>query len=452
MPSTAASSTSPTPATSSVSSSVLLSSVWQLLLHVFIPASLANEAARQQPLQPTVAAAHSAPPPLPSAVLPSAAAAAPSSSSSSADSDSELQCCDLVLVRTPGVVYRQFRRLASHSFDHLAIAVSAHSVLHVGPPTVRLLPAALLLQPRRRPLILRPALSDEQRTALIQSLTPLIGRPYDTVRVLALIATLATAQTADKRRQRRQRLWTGQQRQLLLTRDSSNDSRDEHSASLTPLPSSLAGSSQSSLICTDAILDRLWAVSARFRHIVQHWRRLSESSALLPLDLHTMHSWSINDLHRIAHASQQLRTELGDVPAPFFTIVQSSVSATASQRDSYGPRRTTNASSQVPSLSASPLASVSSSMMLIVCVRLLRRGLGGMCNHSLRSVSLLSFALFFSTFLPIAFRVMVVLLAILLSLQHSTVASSRRLRAVRAQLPMLRLLAQPVLWARRSRL
>ena len=297
----------PTSPSSRVSSSVLLSSVWQLLLHVLIPASLANEAARQKQLPPpTPTASPSQPHRQAAAPTPPApnlnAALLPASPGAASDGGGVLQCCDLVLVRTPGFVYRQFRRLASHSFDHLAIAVSADSVLHVGPPNIRLLPASLLLQPRRRPLVIRPQLTDEQRAALIHSLTPLVGQPYDTLRVLALIARLATAQTADKRRERRQRLWRGGQWQPV--NDRANDcaataTTATAATSTTPalLSSPLPSSSLSSLICTDAILNRLLAVSPRFRAIVHRWQQLSSSSALLPLDFHTMHSWTTEPSH-----------------------------------------------------------------------------------------------------------------------------------------------------------
>ena len=183
--------------------------------------------------------------------------------------------------------------------------MSADSVLHVGPPNIRLLPAALLLQQRRQPLVLRPALTEQQRTALTHSLTPLIGQPYDTWRVLQLVARLATAQTADKRRERRHRLWGhGRQQQpsLAAADDRTSNALSPATTTSTSLSSSLPASSLSSLICTDAILSRLLTVSPRFRDIVDGWRRLSESTALLPLDFHTMRSWSINDIHRIAHA------------------------------------------------------------------------------------------------------------------------------------------------------
>ena len=411
-----------------VSSSVVLSSVWQLLLHVLIPASLANEAARQQPPQPTAATAPPPPPPatLPLSSPPSVSPPLPPSPPPA----SALQCCDLVLIVTPGLLYRQFRRLASHSFDHLAIAVSPDSVLHVGPPNIRLLPASLLLQPRRQPLVLRPALSHDQRTALIQSLTPLVGRPYDTLRVLTLIARLATAQTADKRRQRRQRLWSAARPYSGHTvADHAPSAHSATSAAINP-PSSTA---LSSLICTDAILNRLMAVSPRFRAILDRWRRLSDSSSLPPLDFHTMHSWSINDLHRIAHASQSLTAALGDDPAPFFTTIQ----IPPSKLTTYGPKLQSLRGSHAASL-LMPLrresylpSSVSGSVLLFAVAWLLRRGLHHLRKFSPRSLALLSFTLLFSTFLPSTFHAMAVLVAVLSSIRQGFVAKSdKQLRVV----------------------
>ena len=413
-------------ASSRVSSSVLLSSVWQLLLHVFIPASLANEAARQQqPLTHSLPQAATAPTPLlplpaspeasttPTALLHSTSpplSAAPCA-------PPLLQSCDLLLVVTPGAVYREFRRLASHSYDHLAIALSPHSILHVGPPTIRTLPASLLLQPRRQPLVLRPALSEQQRAALVQSLTPLVGQPYDTKRVLLLIARLATAQTADKRRQKRHRMCSGQQQQQTLAADNLNSKA--HSTTSTVPSSSL-----SSLICTDAILNRLLAVSPQFRAIVDRWQRESDTSALLPLDFHTMHSWSINDLHRIAHSTQLLHTA---ATTPFFTAVQLPPLPAAS----FGrARQFARRLSFMRTLrgTAPKLSSASSGILLTLFGWILLCGLHGLGKHSRRLLALLSFTVSFSSFLPRSFRILAVFLAMLSSMRQA--AANRSVRAL----------------------
>jgi len=404
---------SPSPPSSSrVSSSVLLSSVWQLLLHVFIPASLANEAARLQP-QPAPLPLPTQQPPSPSPSVPAAAASSPLLDVGPA---AELRSCDLVLVVTPGWVYREFRRLASHSYDHLAIALSAHSVLHVGPPTIRLLPASLLLQPRRQPLVLRPTLSEQQRAALVHSLTPLVGQPYDTMRVLKLIARLATAQTAETRRQRLHRVWSGQWQSQPLRKTALAGS-----AAVATLASAITDASPlSSFICTDAILNRLLAVSPQFRAIVDQWQCESRASALLPLDFHTMHSWSINDIHRIAHAAQPLAASLGDTDAPFFTpVLPPAYPASTWKR----PSRLLKGQSSVNSASkaGSKLSSAFCSVLLLLCAYLLKRSVRATKPSSRRLPALLKFSLLFSSFLPPLY-VMTVLLVLLTSLQQDLVS------------------------------
>lgn len=63
--------------------------------------------------------------------------------------------------------------------------------LHVGPPTIRLLPVELLLTPNRRPLVFRPKLSEDELNQLLRSLKSLLGQQYDTVRVYSFVARLA---------------------------------------------------------------------------------------------------------------------------------------------------------------------------------------------------------------------------------------------------------------------
>jgi hypothetical protein len=63
--------------------------------------------------------------------------------------------------------------------------------LHVGPPTIRLLPVELLLTPNRRPLVFRPKLTQSELDSLLRSLKSLIGQQYDTVRVYSFVARLA---------------------------------------------------------------------------------------------------------------------------------------------------------------------------------------------------------------------------------------------------------------------
>lgn len=60
---------------------------------------------------------------------------------------------DLILVRTPGRFYSFFRSLASHDCDHIAVVMPNQVFLHVGPPSIRLLPLQLLLTHTRQPIV-----------------------------------------------------------------------------------------------------------------------------------------------------------------------------------------------------------------------------------------------------------------------------------------------------------
>lgn len=82
----------------------------------------------------------------------------------------------------------------------VVIMHDASLALHIGPPVVRLLPTAVLLDPKREPMVrdarsvsgswltaaplqlLRPRLPAERVRAFVDDLGSLIGSPYDTVR------------------------------------------------------------------------------------------------------------------------------------------------------------------------------------------------------------------------------------------------------------------------------
>lgn len=164
---------------------------------------------------------------------------------------------DIILVRTGGAFYKFFRSVAGHSFDHMAVVLEHGLVLHVGPPDIRLLPASLLLCPGKEPLVLRPRLRADEREALVESLLSLVGERYHTARVYTLIAGL----------------WARKVSGLKV-----------------PLPWSRGGSAEhrETLICTDAILERL------LRHGSEIRERLAAEG--LPPDVAALGSWSINDV------------------------------------------------------------------------------------------------------------------------------------------------------------
>ena len=55
---------------------------------------------------------------------------------------------------------RYHRTLTGQPFDHVTIVLDGGLALHVGPPTIRLLPVRLFLQPQREPRVLRPRIGN----------------------------------------------------------------------------------------------------------------------------------------------------------------------------------------------------------------------------------------------------------------------------------------------------
>lgn len=250
----------------------LLHGLWQTLVGIVAPESLAVEKTREK---------------------------ARENFDSLAERRNALQPGDLIIVRTPGTFYKFFRGLAGHKFDHLAIVLNDGMFLHVGPPTVRLLPVELLLDPTRSPVVYRPRLNSKETQELIQSLYQLVGVKYDTVRVYSFIARLAFSKYL--------RLGSPVASSVEGQESSKNVSRMSKILQQfrNRLPSSLTSSSSSSsssknsnntpfagqqFICTDAILDRLAQVSSEFRNAVQ-------KSKLF--DFSTYRSWSINDVVKL---------------------------------------------------------------------------------------------------------------------------------------------------------
>jgi hypothetical protein len=168
-----------------------------------------------------------------------------------------LRPADLILVRTPGAFYSLFRAVSAHEYDHLAVVLEHGLVLHVGPPNLRLLPVELLLDPRRRPMVLRPKLADAEVQHFLQSLLKLIGERYNTLRVYSFIFRLGAF---------------------------------KHLGIKLALPNArqLLGTMHEIFICTDAIIYRLLESSAAWRDRLQ--------GGALPKDYRTLGSWSINDL------------------------------------------------------------------------------------------------------------------------------------------------------------
>jgi hypothetical protein len=99
-----------------------------------------------------------------------------------------LQPGDIVLVRTPGNFYRLIRNTTLSDYDHLAVVMTSTEFLHIGPPTVRLLPTSIIMAEQRCAVAFRPEMTDAERKELLATLHCAVGQAYDTGRTYRLIA------------------------------------------------------------------------------------------------------------------------------------------------------------------------------------------------------------------------------------------------------------------------
>ena len=68
-----------------------------------------------------------------------------------------LQIGDIILTSTPGLAMQIGRSFTGQDHDHITVVVKKETVLHIGPPKVRLLPLHRVMEPMREPRVLRIA-------------------------------------------------------------------------------------------------------------------------------------------------------------------------------------------------------------------------------------------------------------------------------------------------------
>ena len=67
-----------------------------------------------------------------------------------------LQPGDLILTRTPSVIYAFFRGLGYSDYDHIAVVLDEHYSLHISYPRAKRVPTVLFTHIKREPLVIRP--------------------------------------------------------------------------------------------------------------------------------------------------------------------------------------------------------------------------------------------------------------------------------------------------------
>ena len=98
-----------------------------------------------------------------------------------------LQPGDLILTKTPSVIYAFCRGLGHSDFDHIAVVLNDTSwCLHVSYPKAKTVPTHLFTHVKREPTILRPRFDSEQhREAFLRRVTQdTLGKSYDYYRVV----------------------------------------------------------------------------------------------------------------------------------------------------------------------------------------------------------------------------------------------------------------------------
>uniref|UniRef100_M4C6Y7 Uncharacterized protein n=1 Tax=Hyaloperonospora arabidopsidis (strain Emoy2) TaxID=559515 RepID=M4C6Y7_HYAAE len=153
------------------------------------------------------------------------------------------------------------------------IVLDECTVLHVGMPSVRLMPLERLLLPQRQPVVLRVTMSEEERQRFLRCARHLVGCQYDVTRAYKLMLRLALKRL------------TG----------------------LSPLPRLPLDVKSNAWICSDAILVLLAGCCEAFREALVKARREAE------LDIFTIGSASLTDFQRLRRIEP---TIISRVPLP----------------------------------------------------------------------------------------------------------------------------------------
>ncbi|KAI9905725.1 hypothetical protein PsorP6_014198 [Peronosclerospora sorghi] len=116
---------------------------------------------------------------------------------------------DLIFITTSGLVYSVGRYLTENDYDHVqkkkrfftvafnvvglaqVVVLDDRTVLHIGMPSVKLMPLERLLLPQRQPVVLRVPMSETERQLFLSCARQLIGCKYDVTRAYELVVRLA---------------------------------------------------------------------------------------------------------------------------------------------------------------------------------------------------------------------------------------------------------------------
>ncbi|KAL3663108.1 hypothetical protein V7S43_012048 [Phytophthora oleae] len=180
---------------------------------------------------------------------------------------------DLIFITTSGLVYSVGRYLTENAYDHVVVVLDEHTVLHVGMPSVKLMPLERLLLPQRQPVVLRVPMPEAELHLFLRCARQLIGCKYDVVRAYQLMLRLVLKRV------------TG----------------------TTPLPRLPLDVKSNAWICSDSIIVLLAGCCKEFREALAKARNEND------LDIFTLGSASMTDFQRIRRVQPDI---ISRVPLP----------------------------------------------------------------------------------------------------------------------------------------
>uniref|UniRef100_H3HC30 Isochorismatase-like domain-containing protein n=1 Tax=Phytophthora ramorum TaxID=164328 RepID=H3HC30_PHYRM len=182
-------------------------------------------------------------------------------------------CSDLIFITTSGLVYSVGRYLTENAYDHVVVVLDENTVLHVGMPSVKLMPLERLLLPQRQPVVLRVPMPDEELQLFLRCARQLLGCRYDVARAYQLML------------------------RLVLKRMTGS----------TPLPRLPLDVKSNAWICSDSIIVLLAGCCKGFREALAKARQETD------LDIFTLGSASMTDFQRIRRVQPDI---ISRVPLP----------------------------------------------------------------------------------------------------------------------------------------
>ena len=214
---------------------------------------------------------------------------------------------DIILTRTPGFFYGAARTTARSTYDHcVVVARQAGMVIHVGPPTVRLLRVERIMTPQRHPIVFRCRLNAKQNHRFVHVLEQNLGKRYGAFAAYKTLATLSMEHLTGLR------MKVGQQQ-----RNKNRDTRTKGTGSkkFTQLPNTKKNQHsgfQTHIVCTDTIFSALCQVSKAFTNAIQTCEPMLDC-----VRLKQGHVASLEDVLRLHHCRPDLLVRIPLVTSLF---------------------------------------------------------------------------------------------------------------------------------------